>query len=178
MLDWSRRRASRAVFQGRCIHAKMGTELGHSALSLGQNAREQLCVVARARRGLSGAFFISFALITCSDFIASTPSRGGRGRTSNFFRSIGIRCWNEPAAARRISFRVTTKPPKTAKRTTRRRRISARCPGRSRRHASDRRRPRLVPDYVRPNLHSLGIAGFKIPQWEVVGWRVTPGRRI
>jgi 4-alpha-glucanotransferase len=23
-----------------------------------------------------------------------------------------------------------------------------------------------VPDYVRPNLHSLGIAGFKIPQWE------------
>jgi 4-alpha-glucanotransferase len=24
-----------------------------------------------------------------------------------------------------------------------------------------------VPDYVRPSLHSLGIAGFKIPQWEV-----------
>jgi 4-alpha-glucanotransferase len=23
-----------------------------------------------------------------------------------------------------------------------------------------------VPDYVRPNLRSLGIAGFKIPQWE------------
>jgi 4-alpha-glucanotransferase len=23
-----------------------------------------------------------------------------------------------------------------------------------------------VPDYVRPDLHSLGIAGFKIPQWE------------
>ncbi|MBA3960798.1 MAG: 4-alpha-glucanotransferase [Chthoniobacterales bacterium] len=23
-----------------------------------------------------------------------------------------------------------------------------------------------VPNYVRPNLHSLGIAGFKIPQWE------------
>ncbi len=23
-----------------------------------------------------------------------------------------------------------------------------------------------VPEYVRPNLHSLGIAGFKIPQWE------------
>jgi 4-alpha-glucanotransferase len=23
-----------------------------------------------------------------------------------------------------------------------------------------------VPDYVRPSLHSLGIAGFKIPQWE------------
>src|SRR5437870_1875226 len=24
----------------------------------------------------------------------------------------------------------------------------------------------VVPDYVRPNLRSLGIAGFKIPQWE------------
>ena len=32
-----------------------------------------------------------------------------------------------------------------------------------------------VPDYVRPNLHSLGIAGFKIPQWEDPGGQVTPG---
>src|ERR1700730_1807046 len=32
-----------------------------------------------------------------------------------------------------------------------------------------------VPDYVRPSLHSLGIAGFKIPQWEVKHGRVTPG---
>ena len=32
-----------------------------------------------------------------------------------------------------------------------------------------------VPDYVRPNLRSLGIAGFKIPQWEVWQERVTPG---
>jgi 4-alpha-glucanotransferase len=32
-----------------------------------------------------------------------------------------------------------------------------------------------VPDYVRPSLHSLGIAGFKIPQWEVRHDRVTPG---
>jgi 4-alpha-glucanotransferase len=32
-----------------------------------------------------------------------------------------------------------------------------------------------VPDYVRPSLHSLGIAGFKIPQWEVYHGRVTPG---
>lgn len=32
-----------------------------------------------------------------------------------------------------------------------------------------------VPDYVRPNLRSLGIAGFKIPQWEVHRERVTPG---
>jgi 4-alpha-glucanotransferase len=33
----------------------------------------------------------------------------------------------------------------------------------------------LVPDYVRPNLRALGIAGFKIPQWEVRGEHVTPG---
>jgi 4-alpha-glucanotransferase len=32
-----------------------------------------------------------------------------------------------------------------------------------------------VPDYVRPNLHALGIAGFKIPQWEVYNEQVTPG---
>jgi 4-alpha-glucanotransferase len=32
-----------------------------------------------------------------------------------------------------------------------------------------------VPDYVRPSLNSLGIAGFKIPQWEVYHGRVTPG---
>ncbi|PYJ08036.1 MAG: hypothetical protein DMF06_13965 [Verrucomicrobia bacterium] len=32
-----------------------------------------------------------------------------------------------------------------------------------------------VPDYVRPSLHSLGVAGFKIPQWEVKHGQVTPG---
>src|SRR6266849_2493514 len=32
-----------------------------------------------------------------------------------------------------------------------------------------------VPDYVRPNLRSLGVAGFKIPQWEVRNEQVTPG---
>ena len=32
-----------------------------------------------------------------------------------------------------------------------------------------------VPNYVRPNLRLLGIAGFKIPQWEVRDGQVTPG---
>jgi 4-alpha-glucanotransferase len=32
-----------------------------------------------------------------------------------------------------------------------------------------------VPDYVRPSLRSLGVAGFKIPQWEFYRGRVTPG---
>jgi 4-alpha-glucanotransferase len=32
-----------------------------------------------------------------------------------------------------------------------------------------------VPDYVRPSLHSLGVAGFKIPQWEVRHGQMTRG---
>jgi 4-alpha-glucanotransferase len=32
----------------------------------------------------------------------------------------------------------------------------------------------VVPDYVRPNLRSLGIAAFKIPQWEVQDGRMIP----
>jgi 4-alpha-glucanotransferase len=32
-----------------------------------------------------------------------------------------------------------------------------------------------VPDYVRPSLRSLGVAGFKIPQWEFYHDRVIPG---
>jgi 4-alpha-glucanotransferase len=33
----------------------------------------------------------------------------------------------------------------------------------------------VVPDYVRPDLRTLGIAGFKIPQWETSGGGITPG---
>ncbi len=33
----------------------------------------------------------------------------------------------------------------------------------------------VVPDYVRPNLRSLGIAGFKIPQWESYNGMIIPG---
>ena len=32
-----------------------------------------------------------------------------------------------------------------------------------------------VPHYVRPSLHSLGVAGFKIPQWEMTQGGVTRG---
>jgi 4-alpha-glucanotransferase len=35
----------------------------------------------------------------------------------------------------------------------------------------------VVPDYVRPNLRSLGIAGFKIPQWETHDGVIIPGDR-
>ena len=35
----------------------------------------------------------------------------------------------------------------------------------------------VVPDYVRPNLRSLGIAGFKIPQWEGHDGMIIPGDR-
>ena len=33
----------------------------------------------------------------------------------------------------------------------------------------------VVPDYVRPHLRSLGIAGFKIPQWEIRDGMIIPG---
>jgi 4-alpha-glucanotransferase len=33
----------------------------------------------------------------------------------------------------------------------------------------------VVPEYVRPNLQSLGIAGFKIPQWETRDGLIIPG---
>jgi len=33
----------------------------------------------------------------------------------------------------------------------------------------------VVPDYVRPNLRSLGISGFKIPQWEMRDGMLIPG---
>ena len=35
----------------------------------------------------------------------------------------------------------------------------------------------VVPDYVRPNLRSLGIAGFKIPQWEIHDGMIVPRDR-
>jgi 4-alpha-glucanotransferase len=35
----------------------------------------------------------------------------------------------------------------------------------------------VVPDYVRPDLRLLGIAGFKIPQWEVRDGMIIPGDR-
>ena len=34
----------------------------------------------------------------------------------------------------------------------------------------------VVPEYVRPNLRSLGIAGFKIPQWEMRNGTIIPGQ--
>ncbi|HEY5992959.1 MAG TPA: 4-alpha-glucanotransferase [Candidatus Udaeobacter sp.] len=33
----------------------------------------------------------------------------------------------------------------------------------------------VVPEYVRPNLRSLGVAGFKIPQWESYDGMIIPG---
>jgi 4-alpha-glucanotransferase len=35
----------------------------------------------------------------------------------------------------------------------------------------------VVPYYVRPDLQSLGIAGFKIPHWEVRDGTITPGAK-
>src|SRR5436190_1999501 len=50
MVGW---RAARAVLQGRQVHPKVGTELGHPALSLGRDAIEKSGLVALA--GARGA---------------------------------------------------------------------------------------------------------------------------
>ena len=96
--------------------------------------------------------------------------------TANSCRSSSIRCSNEPAAAHHSSFRVTTTRLKTAKRTSAKAKNTC---------ASSWKKPApralvgedlgVVPDYVRPNLQSLGIAGFKIPQWEIRDGMVIPG---
>src|SRR5256885_11391226 len=43
-------RAARAVLQGRRVHSKVGTELGHSALSVGRDAIAKPGLVAVASR--------------------------------------------------------------------------------------------------------------------------------
>src|SRR5205823_4985005 len=73
------------------------------------------CVQTSSRGGASACAqsdlsFISFGSITCLGFIVSMPFPGGRGRTTISSRSIGIRCWNKPAAGRHISFRGTITP--------------------------------------------------------------------
>jgi len=35
-----------------------------------------------------------------------------------------------------------------------------------------------VPPYVRPSLRALGIAGFKVPQWEFLDGQMTPGKEF
>ena len=40
VLDWSGGAPPEPHVQGRCLHAKMGTELGHSAISMGRHARQ------------------------------------------------------------------------------------------------------------------------------------------
>ena len=75
------------------------------------------------------------------------------------------------ADARRISARTTIRPRKMA------RRIGVTATNISALFWKRPARPRVigedlgtVPDYVRPNLRSLGIAGFKIPQWGISSW--------
>ncbi len=95
-------------------------------------------------------------------------SRGGHAGTRNSSRSMSTRCWNELAVAHRILFHVTTTHPKTAKQTNAKAKNTCasfwKKPAAARVIGEDLG---VVPEYVRPNLRSLGIAGFKIPQWEM-----------
>jgi len=65
----------------------------------------------------SAASSICFGSTMSRAFTASTPFRGGRDSTKNFSRSMSTKCWNELAAAPRISFPTTTTHPRIVKQT-------------------------------------------------------------
>ena len=79
-----RRRAARAIFQGRRIHPKVGPKLGHPALSLGRDAEPTTSIGGGSASTGCGRFFISSGSIMCSDFTASMPFPGVRGATPSF----------------------------------------------------------------------------------------------
>ena len=162
-----RRRAAGAVFQGRRVHPKVGTELGHPALSLGRDAQPATSTGGGSASAACGKFFTSSASITCSAFTASTLSPGGRRRNREFLPLD----WDEMRA------RTGGREPHFSPRDDR---SWENCEA-NRREGEEYLRVVLeesgetrvvgedlgtVPDYVRPSLRSLGIAGFKIPQWE------------
>ena len=91
---------------------------------------------------------------------------GGPVQRSNSFPSTGTKCSPAPAAASALFPARRPQLGKLRGEPARRRGISARRleeSGATRVVGEDLG---TVPDYVRPSLRSLGIAGFKIPQWE------------
>ena len=169
VLDWCGGAPPEPYFKDDAFTQKWGQNWGIPLYRWDKMRANNFAWWRRARPCCPVAFFISFASITCSDFIVSMPSRGGRGRTSNFFPLD----WNqmlEQTSGRAPHFvpRDDETARKLRGKQTRRRRVSARCAGRSRRHVSDRRRPRhWFPITYDQICARSGIAGFKIPQWEV-----------
>ena len=163
-----RRRAARAVFQGRRVHAKMGTELGHPALPLGCDADERNFAWWRQRvRGVRKIFHV-FRIDHVLGFyrIYAFPWRPQRnhGIPSAL---LGGNAANAPAARSRILSARRFDRRELRGESPRRRRIFAGGSGRSRRR---RAWSAKISGPCRTMFgrvcSSLGIAGFKIPQWE------------
>ncbi len=124
-------------------------------------------------------FFISSASITCSAFSAFTPSRGDRSETKN---SLPL---TDEEAKKRTGNQLPHFTPHSDERPedaeSNRRQgeeilhvLLEEC-GQWRLIGEDLGE---VPPYVRPSLQKLGIAGFKIPQWETEpNHSLTPGDR-
>ena len=160
------RRATRALFQGRCLYPKMGPELGHPALSLGRDAQPQFRLVAAAGPRSAGNFsplphrsrarvlpHLRFPLAAGAESRISPARLGGNARLTGgrepHFAPRDDRSWENCEANQREGeeyLRVVLEESGAA-------RVVGEDLG-------------TVPDYVRPSLRSLGIAGFKIPQWE------------
>ena len=113
----------------------------------------------------------------CSGFIGSTRFRGGQTENKEFLPlDWNADAANEPADDRRISRRATMTNWENCEANRREGeeylRVVLEESGATRVVGEDLG---TVPDYVRPSLRSLGIAGFKIPQWEFLHGRSTPG---
>ena len=122
--------------------------------------------------------FICSGSITSRDFIASMPFPGGPRGTKNSCRSINIRCC-ERTGGRAPHFVPRDDDTPEHREANKREgeeylRVIMDEAGAARVAGEDLG---VVPDYVRPSLQSLGIAGFKIPQWEIRDGMIIPGER-
>ncbi len=155
----------------------MGTKLGNSAFSLGRDAQATISIGGGNAFAASGKVFTFFGSITSSAFTASMHFRGGHIKTREFLPLE----WNqmlERTGGRAPQF-VSRRDDSTPDNCEANRREGEEYLRAVLEESGDARvigeDLGTVPDYVRPSLRSLGIAGFKIPQWEVYHGRVTPG---
>ena len=146
----------------------MGTELGHSALPLGRDAGAAIFDWWRWRvRGVRQIFHV-FRIDHVLGFYRIYAFPVATGAQQEFFPLS----WEEMLRAnrRRLSPQFYPRDDSTWENCETNRREGEEY---LRVVLEESRETRVagedlgtVPDYVRPSLRSLGIAGFKIPQWE------------
>src|SRR5437764_3788468 len=156
----------------------MGSELGYTGLSLGENACKQVRVVARARArspiylsslsDRSRAWVLSYLCLSlaAAEKQPFPPARLESDAGTNW----------RPGATFHSARRSDTR--KLRSKQTRWRRISAHCPGRSRLHMRDRRRPGYG---TRLHASRPALARYRRIQNPAMGnarWRDHAGRKI